>query len=255
MEEVLAVCTRVRHGEVDEALSDELLARIRQVTATFNAEGLRVVAVAARPMLEGRDTYSLADEQALTLIGYVAFLDPPKESTAPALKALAAHGVAVKVLTGDNEWVTAKICREVGLEQQGLLMGNDIERMSDAELAVAVETTNVFAKLTPSHKERIVRLLKGGRGCLPADGTAGALLQIAGVAVAVLCVLAGDFAGVHGTDPGSERLLHSPVWLAVKRAHLGKVLQKTRQVFRSLAPSRIRHPPGGLCCRTKPYVS
>jgi len=69
--------------------------------------------------------------------------------------------VAVKVLTGDNELVTAKICREVGLEQQGLLMGNDIERMSDAELAVAVESTNVFAKLTPSHKERIVRLLKG----------------------------------------------------------------------------------------------
>jgi Mg2+-importing ATPase len=74
---------------------------------------------------------------------------------------LAAHGVAVKVLTGDNELVTAKICREVGLEQQGLLMGNDVERMSDAELAVAVEHTNVFAKLTPSHKERIVRLLKG----------------------------------------------------------------------------------------------
>ncbi|MGE8334953.1 magnesium-translocating P-type ATPase, partial [Pseudomonas laurylsulfatiphila] len=161
VEEVLAVCSRVRHGEVDDVLTEELLARIRQVTATFNAEGLRVVAVAARPMIEGRDTYSLADEQALTLIGYVAFLDPPKESTAPALKALAAHGVAVKVLTGDNELVTAKICREVGLEQQGLLMGNDIERMSDTELAKAVETTNVFAKLTPSHKERIVRLLKG----------------------------------------------------------------------------------------------
>jgi Mg2+-importing ATPase len=161
VEEVLAVCSRVRHGELDEALSDELLTRIRQVTAAFNAEGLRVVAVAARSMPEGRDTYSLADEQELTLIGYVAFLDPPKESTAPALKALAAHGVAVKVLTGDNELVTAKICREVGLAQQGLLLGNDVERMSDAELAVAVENTNVFAKLTPTHKERIVRILKG----------------------------------------------------------------------------------------------
>ena len=158
---MLAVCKTVRHGEREEALSDELLARIRQVTAAFNEEGLRVVAVAARPMTEtGRDTYSLADEQNLTLIGYVAFLDPPKESTAPALKALAEHGVAVKVLTGDNELVTAKICREVGLEQQGLLMGNDIERMTDAELAVAVETSNVFARLTPTHKERIVRLLK-----------------------------------------------------------------------------------------------
>ncbi|MEB0007639.1 MULTISPECIES: magnesium-translocating P-type ATPase [unclassified Pseudomonas] len=160
VEEVLAVCKRVRHGDEDEALSAELLARIRQVTAAFNGEGLRVVAVAARSMAPGRDAYSLADEQELTLIGYVAFLDPPKESTAPALKALAAHGVAVKVLTGDNELVTAKICREVGLEQQGLLLGGDVEGMSDAELAVAVETTNVFAKLTPAHKERIVRMLK-----------------------------------------------------------------------------------------------
>ncbi|AZE83339.1 Mg(2+) transport ATPase, P-type [Pseudomonas orientalis] len=160
VEEILSVCTSVRHGDVNEALTDELLARIRQVTAAFNEEGLRVVAVAAQPMAAGRDTYTLADENNLTLIGYVAFLDPPKESTAPALKALKAHGVAVKVLTGDNELVTAKICREVGLEQQGLLMGNDIEDMTDAELARAVETTNVFARLTPSHKERIVRLLK-----------------------------------------------------------------------------------------------
>ena len=160
VEEVLSVCKTVRHGDQEEALGDELLARIRQVTAAFNEEGLRVVAVAARSMTEGRETYSLSDEQELTLIGYVAFLDPPKESTAPALKALAEHGVAVKVLTGDNELVTAKICREVGLEQQGLLMGNDIERMSDSQLAVAVETTNVFARLTPTHKERIVRLLK-----------------------------------------------------------------------------------------------
>jgi len=160
VEEILSVCSTVRHGEVNEALTDDLLARIRQVTAAFNEEGLRVVAVAAQLMSSGRDTYSLADESNLTLIGYVAFLDPPKESTAPALKALKAHGVAVKVLTGDNELVTAKICREVGLEQQGLLMGNAIEDMTDAELALAVETTNVFAKLTPSHKERIVRLLK-----------------------------------------------------------------------------------------------
>jgi Mg2+-importing ATPase len=160
LEEVLGVCKRVRHGEVDEALTPELLQRIMQVTAEFNDEGLRVVAVAARSMEQGQEAYGLADESDLTLIGYVAFLDPPKESTAPALKALAEHGVAVKVLTGDNERVTAKICREVGLERQGLLLGGDVERMSDAELAVAVETTNVFAKLTPSHKERIVRLLK-----------------------------------------------------------------------------------------------
>ncbi|SHF02316.1 magnesium-translocating P-type ATPase [Thermomonas hydrothermalis] len=160
LEEVLAICTHVRHGEAIEPLTPELLARIREVAAELNEEGLRVVAVAAKEVPPSKETYGVADESDLTLIGYVAFLDPPKESTPTALKALAEHGVAVKVLTGDNERVTAKICREVGLEQQGLLLGSDIERMSDAELAAAVESHNVFAKLTPSHKERIVRLLK-----------------------------------------------------------------------------------------------
>lgn len=160
VEEILAVCSRVRHGDAIEPLTPELLARIRAVTADLNEEGLRVVAVAAKEVPPSKETYGVADESELTLIGYVAFLDPPKESTAPAIKALAEHGVAVKVLTGDNELVTAKICREVGLEQQGVLLGSDIERMSDKVLAEAVESHNVFAKLTPSHKERIVRLLK-----------------------------------------------------------------------------------------------
>jgi Mg2+-importing ATPase len=160
VEEVVAVCTRVRHGDAVEPLTPALLARIRAVTAALNEEGLRVVAVAAKEVPPSKETYGVADESELTLIGYVAFLDPPKESTAPAIKALAEHGVAVKVLTGDNELVTAKICREVGLEQRGVLLGGDIERMSDTVLAEAVESHNVFAKLTPSHKERIVRLLK-----------------------------------------------------------------------------------------------
>ncbi|MCL1961470.1 MAG: magnesium-translocating P-type ATPase [Desulfovibrionaceae bacterium] len=161
VEEIVSVCTRVRHGEATEPLTPQLLARIRQVTADLNEEGLRVVAVAARELPPVQETYGVADERELTLIGYVAFLDPPKESTAPALKALAAHGVAVKVLTGDNELVTAKICREVGLQESGMLLGGDVERLSDAALAGAVESHNVFAKLTPAHKERIVRLLKG----------------------------------------------------------------------------------------------
>jgi Mg2+-importing ATPase len=160
VEEILAVCTRVRHGNAIEPLTPELLARIRAVTAELNEEGLRVVAVAAKEVPPSKETYGVADESELTLIGYVAFLDPPKESTAPAIKALAEHGVTVKVLTGDNERVTAKICREVGLDQQGVLLGSDIERMSDKVLAEAVESHSVFAKLTPSHKERIARLLK-----------------------------------------------------------------------------------------------
>lgn len=160
VEEILSTCTHVLHGDQRELLTPALLAQIRAVTDAFNEEGLRVVAVAMKEVPPVQHVYGIADESALTLVGYMAFLDPPKESTAPALQALAAHGVAVKVLTGDSELVTAKICREVGLAQQGMLMGSDIERMDDQELANAVESHNVFARLTPAHKERIVRQLK-----------------------------------------------------------------------------------------------
>ncbi len=160
VEEVLHVCSLVRHGVIDEPLTNGLLAQILEVTDSLNQEGLRVVAVAVKDLPAVDKDYRVPDECDLTLIGYVAFLDPPKETTAPALKALADHGVTVKVLTGDNALVTAKICKEVGLEPNGVLLGVDMERMSDAELAQVVERHDVFAKLTPAHKERIVRLLR-----------------------------------------------------------------------------------------------
>ncbi len=161
VEEMLGASTKVRHGDADVDLTTELLGRIREVTRELNEDGLRVVAVATREMPPERENYGIADESGLTLIGYVAFLDPPKETTAPAIEALSAHGVTVKVLTGDNELVTAKICREVGLPQEGVLKGADIEKMSDEELARAVESHNIFAKLSPDQKDRIVKTLKG----------------------------------------------------------------------------------------------
>lgn len=192
VEEMLSVCKYVRHAQVLEPLSPELLARIRAVTAQLNEEGLRVVAVATKELPPTRSSYAVADECDLVLNGYIAFVDPPKESTAPALKALAAQGVAVKVLTGDNERVTAKICREVGLEvgleQHGVIVGSDIERMSDAELAHQVETHNVFARLTPAHKERIVRLLKGNGhvvGFLGDGINDAAALRVADIGISV----------------------------------------------------------------------
>lgn len=160
VEEILSVCSQVQHGDRVEALTPDLLARIRTVTADLNEDGLRVVGVASRSFDASRNVYGVADETDLTLIGYVAFLDPPKESTEPALQALAAHGVKVKVLTGDNELVTAKICREVGLVADSVILGSMIEDMSDQELKSAIETHDIFAKLTPTHKERIVHLLK-----------------------------------------------------------------------------------------------
>ena len=160
VEEVLTVCNRVQHGYKVEPLLPETLARIREVTASLNEEGLRVVAVAAKEVAASQNSFSVKDEQELILIGYIAFLDPPKESTAPALKALKAHGITVKVLTGDNELVTVKICREVGLPIEGILLGADVEAMPEALLAEKVENCNIFARLTPTHKERIVQALR-----------------------------------------------------------------------------------------------
>jgi len=159
VEEIVSVCTHARVNGQVVPLTAALLEDIRATTGKLNAEGLRVVGVAAKDLPPTKETYSLADESDLVLIGYIAFLDPPKESTAPALAALRAHGVKVKILTGDNELVTAKICREVGLEVKGMLLGSYVEKMSDAELSQAVETVTVFAKLSPAHKERIVRVL------------------------------------------------------------------------------------------------
>ena len=160
IEEVLSVCSRIRQGETDALLTAEVRERTRTVTGALNREGMRVVAVAIKEVPAAQKDYRVPDECDLTLVGYVSFLDPPKDSAAPALRALARHGIGVKVLTGDNELVTEKVCRDVGLVPEGVLMGSDIEGMSDADLADAVQRRNVFAKLTPAHKERLVRSLR-----------------------------------------------------------------------------------------------
>ncbi len=164
VEEMLTVCTHVRTGGGTAAqtapLDAAMLVRVQQVTHALNEEGLRVVAVAMKELPPAQTTYSVNDEAGLTLIGYIAFLDPPKDSAAPALKALAAHGVSVKVLTGDNELVTLRVCRQVGLPADNALLGAQVEAMSDAALALAVEQHQIFAKLTPLHKERIVHALR-----------------------------------------------------------------------------------------------
>lgn len=161
VEEMFTVCSHVRYEGQTYPLDASMQERLQKVTRELNEDGLRVVAVAMKELPPDQVTYSKADEAGLTLIGYIAFLDPPKESTAPALKALAAHGVVVKVLTGDNELVTAEVCRQVGLAVDGLVLGPQIDTMDDLALAVAVERNTVFAKLSPLNKERIVRSLRG----------------------------------------------------------------------------------------------
>ena len=158
---MLAICTHIQDadGQV-QPLDAAMLARVQEVTGALNHEGLRVVAVAMKEVPPHKSVYSIADESDMVLAGYIAFLDPPKESTAPALRALAAHGVTVKVLTGDNDLVAAKVCRDVGLIVDSVVLGAQIEDLDEPGLRLLVEQHNLFAKLTPLHKERIVRALR-----------------------------------------------------------------------------------------------
>ena len=123
---------------------------------------MRVIAIAQKRALPAADTYSVKDECDMVLMGYLAFLDPPKESTAEAIRALKAHGVTTKILTGDNDRVTRCICKQVGLKVSNLLLGSDVERMSDDELIQVAESTDVFAKLSPDQKARVVTALRSG---------------------------------------------------------------------------------------------
>ncbi|WP_437890675.1 magnesium-translocating P-type ATPase [Phytobacter sp. V91] len=160
LQEILNVCTQVRYNGEIVPLDEGMLKRIQRVTETQNRQGLRVVAVATKYLPARAGDYQRADESDLILEGYIAFLDPPKETTAPALKALAASGVTVKILTGDSELVAAKVCREVGLNVGEWVTGNQIEKMDDDALATLAKSTTLFARLTPMHKERIVTLLR-----------------------------------------------------------------------------------------------
>jgi len=159
-EEMLKVCSHVEINDKIELLTPAHLEAIQEKIRQFNLEGLRVIALAYRDFSGRSDDFSVADESNLILTGYLTFLDPPKKSAAPALAQLAAHGVKVKVLTGDNEFVTQKVCKELGLDCEHVLLGGHVENMTDEELKFAVEYTQVFAKLSPVHKERIVMQLK-----------------------------------------------------------------------------------------------
>lgn len=160
LQEILNVSTQVRYNGDIVPLDDTMLRRIRRVTDTLNRQGLRVVAVATKYLPAREGDYQRADESDLILEGYIAFLDPPKETTAPALKALKASGITVKILTGDSELVAAKVCHEVGLDAGDVVIGSQVEALNDDELAELAKRTTLFARLAPLHKERIVTLLK-----------------------------------------------------------------------------------------------
>ncbi len=158
-EDVFHQCT---HFELDGKLSPmepNLMKGLRAQYDDLSNDGFRVLAV-ARKDLTGKQACSKDDERELVLKGYVAFLDPPKSTAGPSIEALHKHGVAVKILTGDNHLVSRKVCKDVGLSADPMLLGDEVEKMSDAELGDAAEKATLFARVSPAHKQRIIRALR-----------------------------------------------------------------------------------------------
>jgi P-type Mg2+ transporter len=164
IEEVLSLCTSTDDNGASPggvvAFTAEKRRQVRRITRRLNQDGLRALAVAYKWLPPEDRTYTVADEKDLVLSGYVAFLDPPKESALQAIAALREHGVAIKIITGDNEVVTRKICKEVGLAIESSMLGKDVEALADAQLAEAAEHTTIFTKMSPMQKSRVIRALR-----------------------------------------------------------------------------------------------
>lgn len=159
-EEMLSVCSFVEYDGQVQPLGHALRQKILRTVDELNAKGFRVLAIAQKSNPSPVGAFGVKDECDMVLLGYLAFLDPPKETTAGAIQALREYGVTTKILTGDNDKVTRTICAQVGLKVRNMLLGPEIESMSDEALARAAETTDVFAKLTPEQKARVVRVLR-----------------------------------------------------------------------------------------------
>ena len=160
VEEVARVCENYQVDEdinpLIQLIRDDLMDEYRNLST----DGYRVLAIAYREFDRSKQTFSVADESELTLLGYIAFFDPAKQSSKQALEALARSGVTVKVLTGDNELVSQKVCRDVGLVITQVVTGPQLAALSDADFSRQVETGNVFARLTPDQKEKVIRALR-----------------------------------------------------------------------------------------------
>ena len=160
VEEMLSICSFAECDGSVQPLTSQVRQRILLTVDNLNDKGFRVLALAQKSNPSPVCTFGTKDECDMVFIGYLAFLDPPKESTGEAIKALQDHGVTTKILTGDNDKVTRTLCKQVGLKARNMLLGSDVEHMSNGELSKAVETTDVFAKLTPDQKALVVSALR-----------------------------------------------------------------------------------------------
>lgn len=160
IQEIFDVCTKVRIKGQDVEFTQKHKDELKKLASELNEDGMRDLAVAYKVDVTKPGEFSVADESDMTLIGLLGMYDPPKETAADALKLLKEQGIAIKVLTGDNPIVTARICELVGLDGSKMILGSDLDKIDDAKLNIMVEETTVFCKLTPLQKERVVNALR-----------------------------------------------------------------------------------------------
>jgi len=160
VEETLYICTKAYYNGEALPITEDIKNKILELVRDLNEDGMRVLAVAVKEDVPPEEVFSVEDERDMTLVGFLAFLDPPKETAPEAIRALMDHGVEIKILTGDNPIVAQKVCKDVGLPIKGILLGKYIDKMSDEELSEKAEYTTIFAKVNPSQKARIIRSLR-----------------------------------------------------------------------------------------------
>ena len=160
VEEILSICTMVSYKGETTQITKEIKSNIQKISKKLNEEGLRVVAVCQRSDIENIEKFDVSDEKNMVLMGFIGFLDPPKESAKESIEKLNTAGIRVIVLTGDNAEVTRCICNKVGINSKNIILGNKIDKLSDIALSRLLKKTNIFAKLSPIQKARIVRVLK-----------------------------------------------------------------------------------------------
>lgn len=161
VEEMMQICSHTEVGNKVVPFTPELRVKAYEISKKMNHQGLRVLAVAQKSFLSKENNFAVEDESGMVLIGYLAFLDPPKQSAAKAIKQLHAHGIEVKVVSGDNDAVVRTISRQVGIDTANVLTGAELSAMSDVQKQEAVLKTTVFAKVTPLQKTEIITILQG----------------------------------------------------------------------------------------------
>lgn len=160
VEEILSICTMVDYKGQVSKITKEIKDNIKKISKQLNKEGLRVVAVCQKNDMENKSTFEVSDEKNMILLGFIGFLDPPKESAKESIKRLNKAGIRVIVLTGDNADVTRCVCEKVGINFRNIVLGSQIEKLPDMGVIRLLKKTNIFAKLSPIQKARIVRLLR-----------------------------------------------------------------------------------------------